>query len=104
MLLEHTASRDTRSMGDTGIRTNVIEGGSSGVWPSKAVTVLRAARLTGGPEFVEAARRTLERMNRFTRPEGAHAYEEPLHTTDIVASAYAVRAFVEGYRLTRDSR
>jgi hypothetical protein len=91
-------------VGDTSIGTCTVEGGISGVMPGKAISVLRAARLTGRPELLVGAKRALERMNKFVRPEGAQTWEEPLHTPDLLAAAYAIQAFVEGYRLTGEKR
>jgi len=40
---------------------------------------------------------------RDTVPRGAQTWEVPLHTPDILASGYLVRAYVLGYELTNDS-
>ena len=39
-------------------------------------------------------------MKRFRTPRGAQTWELPLHTPDILASAYLVAAYLRGYELT----
>jgi len=60
------------------------------------------ARVTGEEVFVQKAQKALKRVASFTVPRGAQGWECPLASPDILASGYAVRAFVEMYRITRD--
>jgi len=62
--------------------------------------LLRYARITGSPQAREAGLKALRRLDRFVRPEGAQTWEVPLHTPDILASANAIQAYLEGYYLT----
>jgi hypothetical protein len=69
-------------------------------WP--AFTALRAARLTGDPELAASALDAMAQMERYEVPRGAQMWECPLYQPDILASARAVRAYCEAYRLTGD--
>jgi hypothetical protein len=48
----------------------------------------------------ESGIKSLERMRRFRTPRGAQTWEMPLHTPDILASAWLVRAYLRGFELT----
>jgi len=73
---------------------------ASGYCGSYAVVLLEHARATGDESAREAGVRALEFMKRFRTPRGAQSWECPLHTPDILASAYLVHAYVRGYELT----
>jgi hypothetical protein len=62
--------------------------------------LLQTAQYTGNEDYRKAGLRTLEFMKRFRVPRGAQVWEMPLHTPDLLASAYAVRAYVLGHALT----
>jgi hypothetical protein len=62
--------------------------------------MLEYARITGDQRAIDAAVKTLDYMKRFRTPRGAQVWEIPLHTPDVLASAYLVWAYVRGYELT----
>ncbi|HET6383939.1 MAG TPA: hypothetical protein VFJ58_11150 [Armatimonadota bacterium] len=64
--------------------------------------VLEAAEFTGDAHLKHEGIRTLRALEKLdhTVPRGAQTWEVPLHTPDILASAYLVRAFTLGYELT----
>lgn len=68
--------------------------------------VLSEAAFTGSPALIEAGLRHLRALTvRYGRgvPRGAQTWEIPLHTPDILASAYLVRCYVLGYELSGDA-
>ncbi|OHB86676.1 MAG: hypothetical protein A2V98_11010 [Planctomycetes bacterium RBG_16_64_12] len=77
-----------------------FEDTASGVCARPAATLLEYAWITGDTAALEAGVRTLEYMKRFRTPRGAQVWEVPLHTPDLLASAYLVWAYVRGYELT----
>jgi len=81
-------------------RRGHFEDTASGVCARPAATLLEYARITGDRAALEAGLRTLEFMTRFRTPRGAQVWEVPLHTPDLLASAYSVWAYVRGYELT----
>ena len=83
-------------------RRGHFEDTASGVCARPAARLLEYARITGDRTALEAGLRTLEFMKRFRTPRGAQVWEVPLHTPDLLASAYAVWAYVRGYELTGD--
>ncbi len=81
-------------------RRGHYEDTASGHCASRAAILLDWARATGDAAALEGGLRTLEYMKRFQVPRGAQTWELSLHTPDILASAYLVRAYVAGYELT----
>jgi hypothetical protein len=77
-----------------------FEDTASGYCASYAMQLLDHARLTGDPASLEAGVKALEYMKHFNDPRGAQTWECPLHTPDILASAFLVHAYVRGYELT----
>jgi hypothetical protein len=77
-----------------------FEDTASGYCAPKAVELLETARLLGHSGALAAGLRALEFMKHFRDPRGAQTWECPLHTPDILASAYLVEAYVLGYELT----
>ena len=75
---------------------------ANGLAAPKVVAVLEAACVSGDVSAVRDAVRVLRALDKFdnTVPRGAQTWEVPLHTPDILASAYLVRAYVRGYELT----
>ena len=71
-----------------------------GISAAKTRQILQAAILSGDQELEVAGIRALEGMRRFQVPRAAQVWEVPVHTPDILASAYAAAAFLNGYRLT----
>lgn len=67
-------------------------------WPT--LTLLRYARLTGDPQYIEAGLRALRFMKRFRIPRAAQVWELAVHTPDILAAGLALRCYLEGYALT----
>jgi len=65
-----------------------------------ALTVLKYARITGDEEALQAGEKALKFMDKFRVPRGAQAWECPLYEPDILAAAYAVGAYVEGFHIT----
>lgn len=75
---------------------------ANGLTANSVVAVLEAAVFSGDRSLTTEALRLLRAMDTFkhTVPRGAQTWEVPLHTPDILASAYLVRAYVLGYELT----
>jgi hypothetical protein len=67
--------------------------------------VLQLASVSGNRELIDQGLRLLRAMDKFsgTVPRGAQTWEVPLHTPDVLASAYLVRAYVLGYELSGDA-
>lgn len=77
-----------------------FEDTASGFCALPAMHLLDFAWATGDPAAREAGLKTLEYMKRFCVPRGAQTWELSLHTPDVLASAYLVRAYLRGYQLT----
>lgn len=75
-----------------------------GTCARNAWRVLRFARMTGDARAREAGLRALAFMERFEVPRAAQVWEVPVHTPDILASADACEACLEGYLLTGERR
>jgi hypothetical protein len=82
------------------LRRGYFEDTASGYCAARAVELLEHARFTGDAASLQAGVKTLEFMKHFRDPRGAQTWEVPLHTPDILASAYLVHAYVRGYELT----
>ncbi|RLF08734.1 MAG: hypothetical protein DRJ64_00225 [Thermoprotei archaeon] len=65
-----------------------------------AYNLLKYARFTGDQKSLEAGLKALNFMNTLKRPEGSQTWECPLHTPDIVASAQAILANLEAFKIT----
>jgi hypothetical protein len=70
------------------------------------MSLLDAAAASGDPELIRTGLLRLGQLDRFqgSAPRGAQTWEVPLHTPDILASAYLVRAYTLGYALSGDVR
>jgi len=79
---------------------------ANGLTAATLHALLEAAAFTGDPELRREGLRRLRQMDRYTNgvPRGAQTWEIPLHTPDILASAYLVRAYTLGWELTSDPR
>jgi len=66
--------------------------------------ILRYCRLSGDWNAYEACKKTLDLMTTFEIPRAAQVWEVPVHSPDILAAADAIDAFLEAYRLTRETR
>lgn len=86
---------DYRELGDDG----AVEVGTCA---RRAYEVLRFARMTGERKALEAGLKALKAMKKFNVPRAAQVWEIPVHTPDILASADAVEANIEGYLATGD--
>ena len=85
---------------DGKFRRGHFEDTASGYCAARAVQLLEHARLTGDAASLQAGVKALEFMKHFRDPRGAQTWEVPLHTPDILASAFLVHAYVRGYELT----
>lgn len=83
-------------------RRGHFENTASGLCATRAARLLELAHLTGDADALAAGRKTLEYMKGFRVPRGAQTWEVPLHTPDLLASAYLVWAYTRGYELTGD--
>lgn len=75
-----------------------------GTCARNAWEVLSFARMTGDPRATEAGLKALAFMDRFEVPRAAQVWEVPVHTPDILASADACEAYLEGYLITGDRK
>ena len=65
--------------------------------------ILEASLISGDKELVRKGVKLLDKQTTLyagTVPRGAQTWEMPLHTPDILASAYMIKAYVNGYLLT----
>ncbi len=76
------------------------EASELGLSAANALTVAQFARLTGDAYATECTIRTLETLKQFRIPRAAQVWEVPVHTPDVLAAAYGVQAYLEGYLLT----
>jgi hypothetical protein len=91
----NTASPQFGAEGDT----------SNGYTATRAFHILYAARITGDAQLAAAGLKALRYFEQQPlRPEGAQTWELSLHVPDVLASAWVVQSFVEGYRLTGERR
>jgi hypothetical protein len=58
--------------------------------------------MTGDETLVEQSLSAMKQMEQYEIPRGAQTWECPLYQPDILAAAYAIRAYTEAYRLTND--
>lgn len=75
-----------------------------GLCARSAYTILRVARMTGDQTALQAGLKALRYMEKFMVPRAAQVWEVPVHTPDILASADACEAYLEGYWATGDRR
>ena len=71
-----------------------------GTCASNALKLLKNARITGNNVSLEAGKKALSFMERFSVPRGAQPWECPLYEPDILAAAHAIGAYVEGHEIT----
>jgi hypothetical protein len=91
----HPMSAQQRTLGEAG--ESVL-----GTSAENALSVAKAARMTGDPELKAAALDVLTRMRRHRVPRGAQSWECPLDEPDLLAAAFAVGANVEAFKLSGD--
>jgi hypothetical protein len=77
---------------------------ANGLAATLVAQVLEDAAITGDAELIQEGLRLLRAMDKFAGdvPRGAQTWEVPLHTPDVLASAYLVRAYTLGYELSED--
>jgi hypothetical protein len=77
---------------------------ANGLTAGVIVSLLEAAVFSGDRALLETGLRHLRALDKFrgTVPRGAQTWEIPLHTPDVLAAAYLVRAHTLGYELTGD--
>ena len=75
---------------------------ANGLTATALTRALEGAAFSGDKELIARSIALLRKLDKFhgTVPRGAQTWEIPLHTPDILASAYLVRAYVTGYELT----
>ena len=71
-----------------------------GTCAAKALKLFKHARITGNKVSLEAGKKALSFMDRFSVPRGAQAWECPLYEPDILAAAHAIGAYVEAHETT----
>lgn len=87
-----------RNLGSTHFATH-----ANGLAASELRIILRAAALSGDRDLLKRGLGLLDKLAElyaYTVPRGAQTWEIPLHTPDILASAYLTESFVLGYELT----
>lgn len=84
-------------------RRGHFEDTASGIVAVPAYHLLQHAWYTGNRRSLEAGLQALEALKRFRTPRGAQTWEIPLHTPDILASAYAVLATTRAFVLTGEA-
>jgi len=75
-----------------------------GLCAAHAMALARYARITGNTNALAAAEKALRFMEQFRVPRGAQTWECPMYEPDILAAAYAVRAYHEAWRATGQAR
>jgi hypothetical protein len=75
-----------------------------GTCANRASSLMRYARITGDKAALEAGEKALRFMEMFRVPRGGQTWECPMYEPDIIAAAYAIRAYHDGYRVTSDKR
>jgi hypothetical protein len=90
----------------SGPQGDLGEAGDSvlGTCAPRAMTLLRYARITGDTNALAAGEKALRFMETFRVPRGAQTWECPMYEPDILAAAYAVRAYHDAWRATGNAR
>ena len=87
---------DSNAIGELG----VVE---LGTCANPAYDVLKFARISANSDALDAGLKALDYMRRFNVPRGTQGREAPSsHAPDVLASAHAVLAYLEGYNLAGD--
>jgi hypothetical protein len=79
---------------------------ANGLTADAVLWLLDKALFSGDRSLIDIALRQLRAMAKFrdTVPRGAQTWEVPLHTPDILASAYLVMAHLRGYQITGEAK
>jgi hypothetical protein len=75
-----------------------------GTCANRASTILRYARITGGARAWAAGEKALHFLENFRIPRGGQTWECPMYEPDILAAAYAMRANLDGFRISGNKR
>jgi len=86
-----------KTLGEAGTRVMGIAG-------RNAYVLAKWAAISGDPEAEEALAAALKHVEQFRVPRGAQGWECPILEPDVLASAYAVRAYVWTYMATGDAK
>jgi hypothetical protein len=86
-----------KTLGEPGTRVMGIAG-------RNAYILAKWAAISGDPEAEAALQRALAHMERYKVPRGAQGWECPIMEPDVLASAYAVRAYVWAYMATGEGK
>jgi hypothetical protein len=70
----------------------------------RAMSLLRYARITGDTKALVAGEKALRFMEGFRVPRGAQTWECPMYEPDILAAAYAMRAYHDAWRIRGNPR
>lgn len=78
---------------------------ANGLTATHVTAILERAAFAGDRNLMNEGIRLLRALDKFreTVPRGAQTWEVPLHTPDILGSAYLARAYLMGYELTREA-
>ncbi|MBN9689537.1 MAG: hypothetical protein J0M24_04800 [Verrucomicrobia bacterium] len=78
---------------------------ANGLAATSVTQILERGLFGGDRDLIREGLRLLRALDRFrnTVPRGAQTWEVPLHTPDILASAYLVRAYTLGFELTGEA-
>lgn len=80
---------------------------ANGLAAADIYQILDAARLSGDDDLLKKGLWLLDRTTELyanSEPRGAQTWEIPLHTPDILASAYLVKSYVLGYAMTGNEK
>ncbi|HOW65808.1 MAG TPA: CARDB domain-containing protein [Candidatus Paceibacterota bacterium] len=66
--------------------------------------LLRYARITGDESARQSGEKALAFMEKFHVPRGGRAWECPIYQPDLLAAAWAIAAYLEGYRVSSNPR
>ena len=113
---EYVAARRAEAMGllrqfdDRGIRhyqpgktdygTTHFADHANGLAATSVARILEAATLSADPQLIEQGLALLDKQTALyagTVPRGAQTWEVPLHTPDVLASAYMIKSYVLGH-------
>ncbi|MBF0545995.1 MAG: hypothetical protein HQM08_16245 [Candidatus Riflebacteria bacterium] len=75
---------------------------TNGLTATMVWTMLEQSCVAGNAELIQESLRLVRALQKFdnTVPRGAQTWEIPLHTPDILASAYLIKVFLRAYELT----
>jgi hypothetical protein len=96
----------TRPSGKTDLGATHSSREANGLAAGPVSGLLERALFTGDAELIHHALQAVETLEKFhhTVPRGAQTWEVPLHTPDILASAYLVRIYTQAYELTGQTK